>query len=100
MAGSRSVSVPSKEASNKALHWAVYRRLGLVDDAGRADLEQFRRVAKRPLANDLPPKIDDLVSYADSLKQNSNAATMPKGAQATLRKKRKQAKLNRKKGRR
>ena len=96
----RSVPVPSKDASNEVLHWADYRRLGLVDDAGRADLDRTRRVAFKVLNSDPTPTFEDLVAWTDSLNPKPVVPPAAKAAQAKLKKKRKQARLNRKRGRR
>ena len=96
----RSVAVDSKDASNEVLHWADYRRLGLVDDAGRANLDRTRRVAERVFTTEPAPDFADLVAWTDSLNPKPTVPPAAKAAQAKLKKKRKQARLNRKRGRR
>mgnify|MGYP000300727796 CR=1 FL=1 len=104
LAATRSASLGSKDAANSVLHWSDYRQLGLVDDAGAAQPEQVRRVARKIFSSDTPLTFEDLSDWVDTDLPNPTSPEPQHAstARAQLRKKRKQGKLklNRKRGRR
>lgn len=100
IAATRSVPAPSSEASNKALHWADYRQLGLVDDAGRAKLNRVREAAEWIFAQPTVPSFSQTLNWVEQQALADPQRNAAKVAQAKLKKQRKQAKLNRKRGRR
>lgn len=101
LTATRSASLNSADASNSVLHWSDYRRLGLVDQAGAAQVAQVRQVALQVFAHDtitfaeLSAWVDENLSPKQQSSDTGNAV-----ARALLKKKRKQGKLNRKRGRR
>lgn len=94
----RSVAIGTPEAKNEALHWADYRQLGLVDAAGRVDLSRVSALAAMVFQSSEPIAFSATLAWAD--KQWRTNATTYSAARAQLKKKRKQGKLNRKRGRR
>jgi len=97
----RSAAIGSKDIANTVLHLSDMRRLGLVDADARADLEQVRKVAVRIFTEE-NVTFEALVAWVD---ENSTSGKMSSSAssqktQALLKKKRKQGRLNRKRGRR
>lgn len=98
----RSVNVPSPEASNPVLHWSDYKRLGLVGADGGAELSNVRRMARQVFAPSKSPSFNELVGFADQqISQSVKKDSGPnKAVKAMLKKKRVQGKLNRKRGRR
>jgi hypothetical protein len=88
--------------SNSVLHWSDYRRLGLVDTRGAAQVQNVQSLAKHVFSTSPAPKFETVALWADA-----NLVTLcPKptatnsAARVLLKKKRKQGKLNRKRGRR
>lgn len=102
LTATRSAPLELTDMQNAVLHWSDYRRLGLIDEAGVAQIDQVRLVAKKVFA------IDGQLSFAALFAwvaehhppQVGRAQQMPKAARTLLKKKRKQGKLNRKRGRR
>ena len=102
LAATRAAASGAPEMSNSVLHWSDYRRLGLVDTRGTAQVENVRRLAKHVFSTSPAPKFETVALWADA-----NLVTLcPKptatnsAARVQLKKKRKQGKLNRKRGRR
>jgi len=102
LGATRSVGIPSPEASNTVLHWSDYKRLGLVGSDGGALIENVRRVARHVFAPGQSPSFDELVVFADQQAVSSGKKPLApsKATKALLKKKRVQGKLNRKRGRR
>lgn len=98
----RSAVVGTADAENAALHWADYRRLGLVDQAGHANLKQLDRLAGKVFDKDANWAFADSVAWADRQTLSRHAATNQAAnvVRSQLKRKRKQGKLNRKRGRR
>ncbi|SUZ33814.1 hypothetical protein ROE7235_03589 [Roseibaca ekhonensis] len=101
LTATRSISVSSPEFSNTVLHWADYKRLGLIGPDGAAVIENVQQLAQKVFATDTPPSFDNLVVFTD--RQKFPAAKQDgapnKALKALLKKKRKQGKLNRKRSR-
>jgi hypothetical protein len=102
LTATRSVSTTSPEAVNTVLHWADYKRLGLIGPDGAAVLENVGRLAQKIFATDTPPSFDALVSFAyqQDMSPAKQDSAPNKAMKALLKKKRAQGKLNRKRGRR
>ncbi len=96
----RSAPPNSPELSNAALHWADYRRIGLVDQAGLANLDRVKALAERVFADDANTTFADAATFADTHWAMKNPASnaVTQAARAQIKKKRKQGKLNRKRG--
>ncbi len=100
LSATRSAPLGSQDGKNTVLHWSEYRRLGLIDQAGVAQLDQVRRVAEQVFLREnvtyaeLEAWVDQSASVASKRAENEGTV-----AQAMLKKKRKRGKLNRKRGR-
>jgi len=101
LTATRNAPLKSKDATNSVLHWADYRRLGLVDQSGTAQDEQVRQVALQVFSRNAAT-FAELVTWVDAQQsvQKRAAIQQNNAARALLKKKRKQGKLNRKRGRR
>ncbi|MEP1994075.1 hypothetical protein [Ascidiaceihabitans sp.] len=100
LTATRSVSLKSADASNSVLHWSDYRRLGLVDQAGAALLDQVRQVALQVFVHDAITFAELSAWVDENLPPTQKTSDRSTAARAKLKKKRKQGKLNRKRGRR
>lgn len=101
LSATRSAPLGTQEGKNTVLHWSEYRRLGLIDQAGVAQIDQVRRVAEQVFLrenvtySELEVWVDQSASVTSKGTDNER-----KVAQAMMKKKRKQGRLNRKRGRR
>lgn len=101
LTATRSAPLGSTEVQNTVLHWSEYRRLGLVDQAGVAQLDQVRRVADKIFSFEEPLTFRELSAWVDHYHPPLEVPkSKAKATRALLKKKRKQGKLNRKRGRR
>lgn len=102
LTATRSVPLGSNEAANSVLHWAEYRRLGLIDDAGAAQPEQVRLIASKVFSIKGQLTFKALSAWVAAYHPPKTLKPSPatKAARTLLKKKRKQGKLNRKRGRR
>lgn len=102
MLATRSAKLGSAEMTNTVLHWADYRRLGLVDAASVPVLVNVRRLAAFVFSKEVIPDFNASEIWARvNLANTSTAiATTSSAAKGLLKKTRKQGKLNRKRGRR
>ncbi|MDO6730705.1 hypothetical protein Q4577_11800 [Marinovum sp. 2_MG-2023] len=100
LAATRSAVLGSKDVANTVLHRADLRRLGLIDNSGKVDLDRVKKVAEQVFSVE-KLSFDDLAAWVDenfkSVETSTNDVT--KKSQAMLKKKRKQGRLNRKRGR-
>lgn len=98
----RAAELGSKEMGNAVLHWSDYRRLGLVDAAGAPVLTNVRKLAAFVFSKDAAPDFITTSTWAQAnLAQKSAQNQMTSNAaKGLLKKKRKQGKVNRKRGRR
>ena len=101
-ASTRGAQLGTTEMANTVLHWADYRRLCLVDVDHKTNVENVRKLAGFVFSTDSIPNFEDVATWADAnLKSDRpKLAKTNTAAQALLKKKRKQGKLNRKRGRR
>ena len=102
LAATRAAVSGTPEMSNSVLHWSDYRRLGLVDTRGAAQVENVRSLAKHVFSTSPALEFETIALWVEV-----NLATLcPKptatnsAARVLLKKKRKQGKLNSKRGRR
>ena len=102
LTATRSADLGSKDMQNSVLHWSEYRRLGLIDEAGAAQIDQVRLVADKIFKLKPPMTFKQISAWIDQYHppQTANARQTPKAARALLKKNRKKGKLNRKRGRR
>lgn len=102
LVATRAAKLRSAEMSNSVLHWSDYRRLGLVDAAGAPVLCNVRKLAEFVFSLDGEPEFNTNAAWAQTnlvcLSPQKGAAS--NAAKGLLKKKRKQGKLNRKRGRR
>jgi len=101
LTATRSVALGHKDVSNTVLHWADYRQLGLIDQAGVAQLDQVRLIAQKVFAINGPLSFEALSAWVEKYHapKRPEVSDSTKAARAKLQQKRKQGKLNRKKGR-
>lgn len=101
LSATRSAALGEKDIANTVLHASDWRRLGLIDTNGKADLDRVRQVAMHVFSE---PEVtfDALVAWVDANRtpEKTHTNAVKKNAQALLKKKRKQGRLNRKRGRR
>lgn len=102
LVSTRAAKLQSAEMRNAVLHWSDYRQLGLVDAAGAPVLDNVRKLAQFVFATGVPPDFSTASAWSQT---NLARASMPtqaasNAAKGMLKKKRKQGKLNRKRGRR
>ncbi|MEP3775587.1 MAG: hypothetical protein ABJM82_01040 [Shimia thalassica] len=100
LTATRSAPLKSTDASNSVLHWSDYRRLGLVDQAGAALQDQVRQVALQVFVHDAITFAELSAWVDENLPPTQKTSDRSTAARAKLKKKRKQGKLNRKRGRR
>ena len=100
LTATRSAPLKSADASNSVLHWSDYRRLGLVDQTGAAQVDQVRQVALQVFAQDAITFAELSAWVDENLPPKQKVPDRSTAARAMLKKKRKQGKLNRKRGRR
>jgi hypothetical protein len=88
--------------SNAVLHWSDYRRLGLVDTAGAPILSNIRKLADYVFSADATPNFNasSTWSKANLARSSTPSPAASNAFKGMLKKKRKQGKLNRKRGRR
>ncbi len=98
----RAVDPGSPEIGNAVLHRADYRRLRLVDTAGRAPVDHVATVARHVFASKPTPTFADLSLWVDAhlSERYPNSSTPDAANRSRLKKRRKQGRLNRKRGRR
>lgn len=101
LTATRSVALGHKDVSNTVLHWADYRRLRLVDQAGVAQLDQVKLVAQKVFAINGQLTFEALLAWVETYHapNRPEVSDATKSARAKLQQKRKQGKLNRKRGR-
>ncbi len=102
LVSTRVAKLQSAEMSYAVLHWSDYRQLGLVDAAGAPVLDNVRKLVQFVFLTDVPPDFSTTSAWSQT---NFARASMPtqavsNAAKGMLKKKRKQGKLNRKRGRR
>jgi len=98
----RSVKLGSPEMSNPVLLWAEYRRLGLVNQAGKINLNNVEKLARFIFKADKTPDINTVYEWASthlSLELNMFSESS-EASKKLLKKKRKQGRVNRRRGNR
>ena len=100
LTATRSASLGTKDSQNTVLHWADYRRLGLIDESGAAQLDQVRLIAQKVFAINGQLSFEALLSWVEKYhaRKLPEISATAKAARAKLQQKRKQGKLNRKRG--
>lgn len=102
LTATRSTPLDAAESGNSVLHWSDYRRLGLVDEAGHANLAQVRLIAKKVFSINGQISFRAMSAWIDKYHppQPQPAKPNSQAARALLKQKRKQGRVNRKRGRR
>lgn len=102
LAATRAAVSGTPEMFNSVLHWSDYRRLGLVDRRGAAQIDNVRRLAQHIFSTRPAPKFETVALWVEAnLAPLCPQPAAPNSAvRALLKKKRRQARLNRKRGRR
>lgn len=97
----RSLPMGATGYDNPVLLWADFRRLGLIDATGREDLKAVEQLATYVLAAEDAPGFAGVVAWHDrQVSRQAVNGPSHKAAREHLRTKRKQGRLNRKRGRR
>lgn len=97
----RSLPMGATGYDNPVLLWADFRRLGLIDASGREDLKTVEQLATYVLAAEDAPGFAEVVAWQDrQVSGKAENGPSRKDAREYLRTKRKQVRLNRKRGRR
>jgi len=98
----RAAKLQSAEMSNAVLHWSDYRRLSLVDAAGTPVLDNIRKLTEFVFSSDGALDFITTSAWAQTslVCQSPQKVASSNVAKGLLKKKRKQGKLNRKRGRR
>ncbi|WP_306046563.1 hypothetical protein [Nioella sp. MMSF_3534] len=102
LTATRSTPLDAAESGNSVLHWSDYRRLGLVNEAGHANLAQVRLITKKVFSINGQISFRALSAWIDKYHPPQPQPAKPNGqaVRALLKKKRKQGRVNRKRGRR
>ena len=102
LTATRGAAIGTKDAANSVLHWSDYRRLGMVNTAGEAQVDQIRLIARKVFSINGQLSFRALASWIDAYHPPQLTVKLQntKSARALLKKKRKAGKLNRKRGRR
>lgn len=102
LVATRAAKLLSTEMNNAVLHWSDYRRLGLVDAAGAPILSSVRKLANYVFTAGVSPDFNAVSIWVLSnlAHQSAQSQAPSNAAKGLLKKKRKQGKLNRKRGRR
>ncbi|WP_273281306.1 hypothetical protein [Pseudooceanicola atlanticus] len=96
----RSLPMGAMGYDNPVLLWADFRRLGLIDASGREDLKTVEQLATYVLATEDAPGFAEVVAWQDrQVSYHAKNGPPHKAAREHLRTKRKQGRLNRKRGR-
>lgn len=102
LTATRSAPLKSADAANSVLHWSDYRCLGVVDQAGSVQVDQVRLIATKIFSINGQLSFKALSAWVDIYHppQTASPSQRSTAARVMLKKKRKQGKLNRKRGRR
>jgi len=102
LVATRAAKFRSAEMGNAVLHWSDYRRLGLVDAAGAPVLSNVGKLSEFVFSTDEAPEFNTAAAWSQTnlACQSPQKITVSNAAKGLLKKKRKQGKLNRKRGRR
>jgi len=102
LVATRAAKLQSAEMSNAVLHWSDYRRLSLVDAAGTPVLDNIRKLTEFVFSSDGALDFITTSAWAQTslVCQSPQKVASSNVAKGLLKKKRKQGKLNRKRGRR